>query len=32
VRIMAIDGSNERALLDNVGPSDDWGLARPAVY
>jgi tetratricopeptide (TPR) repeat protein len=32
VRIMAVDGSNERALLDNVGPSDDWGLARPAVY
>ncbi|MBI1878333.1 MAG: PD40 domain-containing protein, partial [Chloroflexi bacterium] len=32
VRIMAADGTNERALLDDVGPSDDWGLARPAVY
>jgi Tol biopolymer transport system component len=32
IRIMAADGTNERTLLDNVGPSDDWGLARPAVY
>jgi hypothetical protein len=29
---MAADGTNERALLDDVGFSEDWGLARPAVY
>ncbi len=32
IRVMAGDGSNERTLIDDVGPSDDWGLARPAVY
>ncbi|MDX1520149.1 MAG: polysaccharide biosynthesis tyrosine autokinase [Anaerolineae bacterium] len=32
-RITAIgmDGSNERLVAEGVGPSDDWGLARPAV-
>jgi tetratricopeptide (TPR) repeat protein len=32
LRAMAADGSNERVIVDDVGPSDDWGLARPAVY
>jgi hypothetical protein len=32
VRAMAVDGSNERVIRANVGPSDDWGRARPAVY
>jgi Tol biopolymer transport system component len=32
IRVMAVDGRNERPLIDNVGPSEDWGLARPAVY
>jgi len=32
-RIMAIavDGSNPRPIRDEIGSSDDWGLARPAV-
>ncbi len=32
VRAIAVDGSNERPVITNIGPSDDWGLARPAVY
>lgn len=32
IRAMAVDGSNERVVKENVGPSDDWGLARPAVH
>ena len=32
IRAMAVDGTNERIVRDNVGPSDDWGLARPAVH
>ena len=32
VRAMAIDGSHERIVKEDVGPSDDWGLARPAVH
>ncbi len=33
-RITAIrmDGSNERLVMEGVGPSNDWGLARPAVH
>jgi Tol biopolymer transport system component len=33
-RIMAIsvDGRKERPVVDDVGPSEDWGMARPAVY
>jgi TolB protein len=33
-RIMAIsvDGLRERPIIEGVGPSDDWGLARPDVY
>ncbi|RME79582.1 MAG: hypothetical protein D6784_00460, partial [Chloroflexi bacterium] len=31
IMAMAVDGSNERLVVDDVGPSDDWGLARPAV-
>jgi Tol biopolymer transport system component len=31
ITAMAIDGSNERTIRSDVGPSDDWGLARPAV-
>jgi Tol biopolymer transport system component len=32
VMVMAIDGANERLIKEDVGPSDDWGLARPAVH
>jgi dipeptidyl aminopeptidase/acylaminoacyl peptidase len=32
IRVMAVDGRTERALIDDVGPSEDWGLARPAVH
>ncbi|HEY83553.1 MAG TPA: hypothetical protein G4N96_00360 [Chloroflexi bacterium] len=32
IRAMAVDGSNERLIRDGVGPSDDWGLARPAIH
>jgi TolB protein len=32
IRAMAVDGSNERVVKESVGPSDDWGLARPAVH
>jgi len=31
IMAMAVDGRNERIIVDNVGASDDWGLARPAV-
>jgi Tol biopolymer transport system component len=31
VRKMAADGTNERVVRTNVGFSDDWGRARPAV-
>lgn len=32
IRVMAVDGRNDRPLIDKVGQSEDWGLARPAVY
>jgi Tol biopolymer transport system component len=32
IRAMALDGSHERLVRADVGPSDDWGLARPAVH
>jgi hypothetical protein len=32
VTVMKLDGSDERKVQKGVGPSDDWGLARPAVY
>ncbi len=32
IRAMAVDGSNERVVKEDVGPSNDWGLARPAVH
>jgi hypothetical protein len=31
ITAISIDGRNERIIRDGVGPSDDWGLARPAV-
>jgi Tol biopolymer transport system component len=31
VMAMAVDGGNERLVRDNVGQSEEWGLARPAV-
>jgi Tol biopolymer transport system component len=31
IRAMAADGSNERVVRTNVGHSDDWGRAKPAV-
>ncbi|MEW5960004.1 MAG: hypothetical protein AB1801_19965, partial [Chloroflexota bacterium] len=32
ITVMKLDGSDERKVLEGVGPSDDWGLARPAVH
>ena len=32
VRVMAVDGSNERPVVTGIGPSENWGLARPAVH
>jgi Tol biopolymer transport system component len=32
VRAMAVDGTHERVVKRDVGPSDDWGLARPTVH
>jgi TolB protein len=32
VTVMKLDGSDERKIQEGVGPSDDWGLARPAVH
>ena len=32
ITALSVDGLNERIVIDDVGPSDDWGLARPAVY
>jgi Tol biopolymer transport system component len=29
---MSVDGENERTIIDNVGQSNDWGMARPDVY
>lgn len=31
ITVMKSDGSDERKILEGVGPSEDWGLARPAV-
>ena len=31
IRAVSIDGRRERAIVGNIGHSDDWGLARPAV-
>jgi tetratricopeptide (TPR) repeat protein len=32
IMAMSLDGSTERLVKEGVGPSDDWGLARPAVH
>ncbi len=32
ITVMRLDGSDERMVREGVGASDDWGLARPAVY
>jgi Tol biopolymer transport system component len=32
INAMAVDGSNERTIRTGIGASDDWGLARPAIY
>jgi TolB protein len=32
ITALSLDGSNERLIKEGVGPSDEWGLARPAVY
>ncbi len=32
IMVMALDGSNERIVKEEVGDSVDWGKARPAVY
>jgi TolB protein len=31
ITAITIDGSSERLVKEGVGPSDDWGLARPAI-
>ncbi|HXV41807.1 MAG TPA: hypothetical protein VEC96_01985 [Anaerolineae bacterium] len=31
ITAMKLDGSDERKVQEGVGPSNDWGLARPAV-
>lgn len=31
ITVTPLDGSNERLVKEGVGPSDEWGLARPAV-
>jgi tetratricopeptide (TPR) repeat protein len=32
IMAMSVNGQNERAVINDVGPSNDWGLARPDVY
>lgn len=32
ITVMQLDGSDERKIQADVGPSEDWGLARPAVH
>ncbi len=32
ITAIRVDGSSERLVKEGVGPSDDWGLARPAVH
>jgi len=32
ITVMALDGSNEQVVKASVGPSDDWGMARPALH
>jgi hypothetical protein len=31
ITAISVDGRRERLIREDVGPSDDWGLARPAV-
>jgi Tol biopolymer transport system component len=32
ITAITLDGGNERPIKEDVGPSDEWGLARPAVH
>jgi TolB protein len=32
IMAMSVDGRKERPIVDDIGPSNDWGLARPAVH
>jgi hypothetical protein len=32
ITVMKLDGSDERKVQEGVGPSEDWGLARPAIH
>lgn len=32
INAIGVDGSGERLVKEGVGPSDEWGLARPAVH
>lgn len=32
ITVMKLDGSDERKIQADIGPSEDWGLARPAVH
>jgi len=32
IRVMSVDGRYERVIVEGVGPSNDWGQARPDVF
>jgi WD40 repeat protein len=32
ITVMKLDGSDEYKIKEDVGPTDDWGLARPAIH
>ena len=32
IMAMSVDGRKERTVIGSIGPSNDWGLARPDIY
>ena len=32
ITVMKLDGSDETTIVEGVGATDDWGLARPAIH
>ena len=32
IAALSVDGLKERPIIADVGPSNDWGLARPDIY
>ena len=32
IAALSVDGRRERPILNDIGPSNDWGLARPDIY